>query len=66
VPPEQLERLTERLELAAAELRSGSLAPDRAAEIVEVWARVGGEASLFLYRQVRAGDADPGAGQLAF
>ena len=65
VPPEQLVRLTERLELAAAELRSGALAPDRAAAIVDECARLAGEASVELDRQVRAGDADPGAGQLS-
>jgi hypothetical protein len=65
VPPEQLDRLTERLELAAAELRSGALAPERAAAVVDECARLAGEASVELDRQVRAGDADPGAGQLA-
>ena len=65
VAPEQLDRLTERLELAAAELRSGALAPERAAAVVDECARLAGEASVELDRQVRAGDADPGAGQLA-
>jgi hypothetical protein len=65
VPAEQLERLTERLERAAAELRSGALAPERAAAVVDECARLAGEASVELDRQVRAGDADPGAGQLA-
>ena len=65
VPLEQLDRLTERLELAAAELRSGALAPERAAAVVDECARLAGEASVELDRQVRAGDADPGAGQLA-
>jgi hypothetical protein len=65
VPVEQLDRLTERLELAAAELRSGSLAPERAAAVVDECARLAGEASAELDRQVRAGDADPVAGQLA-
>jgi hypothetical protein len=65
VPAEQLERLTERLERAAAELRSGALAPDRAAAVVDECARLAGEASVELDRQVRAGEADPGAGQLA-
>ena len=63
--PEQLDRLTERLELAAAELRSGALEPERAAALVDECARLAGEASVELDRQVRAGDADPGAGQLA-
>ena len=65
MPPEQLERLTERLERAAAELRSGALDPDRAAAVVDDCARLAGEASVELDRQVRAGEADPGAGQLA-
>jgi hypothetical protein len=63
---EPLDRLTERLERAAAELRSGVLAPERAAAVVDDCARLAGEASVELDRQVRAGDADPGgAGQLA-
>jgi hypothetical protein len=65
VAPEQLDRLTERLERAAAELRSGALDPERAAAVVDECARLAGEASVELDRQVRAGDADPGAGQLA-
>ena len=62
---ETLDRLTERLERAAAELRSGALPPERAASLVDECARIAGEASVELDRQVRAGDADPGAGQLA-
>ena len=66
MPSEQLDRLTERLERAAAELRAGSLAPDRAAAVVDDCARLAGEASVELDRQVRAGEADPtGSGQLA-
>jgi len=65
VPLEQLDRLTDRLERAAAELRAGSLAPERAAAVVDECARLAGEASVELDRQVRAGDADPAAGQLA-
>jgi hypothetical protein len=65
VPVDLLDRLTERLELAAAELRSGSLAPERAAAVVDECARLAGEASMELDRRVRAGEADPGAGQLA-
>lgn len=64
--PSELDRLTERLERAAAELRSGTLAPERAAAVVDDCARLAGEASVELDRQVRTGDADPGgAGQLA-
>ena len=66
MPSEQLDRLTERLERAAAELRAGSLAPDRAAAVVDECARLAGEASVELDRHVRAGEADPtGSGQLA-
>jgi len=66
VPSEQLDRLTERLERAAAELRAGSLDAERAAAVVDECARIAGEASVELDRQVRAGDADPaGSGQLA-
>ena len=62
---ETLDRLTERLERAAAELRAGALPAERAASLVDECARLAGEASVELDRQVRAGDADPGAGQLA-
>ena len=65
MPAEPLDRLTERLERAAAELRSGELAPERAAAVVDECARLAGEASVELDRLLRAGDADPGAGQLA-
>jgi hypothetical protein len=65
VQSELLERLTERLERTAAELRAGRLAPEQAAAAVDDCARLAGEASVELDRQVRAGDAAPGAGQLA-
>jgi hypothetical protein len=66
VPTASLDRLTERLERAAAELRSGSLAPDQAATLVDECARLAGEASVELDRQVRAGESDSvGSGQLA-
>jgi hypothetical protein len=66
VANEPLDRLTERLERAAAELRSGSLAPDQAATLVDECARLAGEASVELDRQVRAGESDAvGSGQLA-
>ena len=66
MPSEQLDRLTERLERAAAELRAGSLDPEQAAAVVDECARIAGEASVELDRQVRAADADPaGSGQLA-
>jgi hypothetical protein len=66
VATDSLERLTERLERAAAELRSGSLAPEEAATLVDECARMAGEASVELDRQVRAGEPDAvGSGQLA-
>ena len=66
VSADALELLTERLERAAAELRSGALSAERAAAIVDECARLAGEASVELDRQVRAGDADAaGSGQLA-
>jgi hypothetical protein len=66
VATESLDRLTERLERAAAELRSGSLAPEEAATLVDECARLAGEASVELERQVRAGESDAvGSGQLA-
>ncbi len=66
MPSEPLQRLIERLEHAAAALRAGELAPDRAAALVEDCARVAAEAGAELDRQVRAADAGPApAGQLA-
>jgi exonuclease VII small subunit len=66
MPPEALERIVERLERAAAELRSGDLAPERAAALVDECARLAAEAGGELDREVRAADAGPGpAGQLA-
>jgi hypothetical protein len=58
-----LEPLIERLERAAAELRSGELAPERAAALVDECARLAAEAGAELDREVRAADAP--AGQLA-
>ena len=49
MPSEQLDRLTERLERAAAELRAGSLDPDRAAAVVDECARLAGEACAVSY-----------------
>jgi hypothetical protein len=66
MPRDALERMVERLELAAAELRSGDLAPDRAAALVDDCARIAAEAGAELDREVRAADAGAGpAGQLA-
>jgi exonuclease VII small subunit len=66
MPPEALERIVDRLERTAAELRSGDLAPERAAALVDECARLAAEAGAELDREVRAADAGPGpAGQLA-
>jgi hypothetical protein len=66
MPPEALDRIVERLERTAAELRSGDLAPDRAAALVDECARLATEAGAELDREVRAADAGGGpAGQLA-
>jgi hypothetical protein len=62
MPPEPLERLIERLEHAAATLRTGELPAERAAELVEECARVAAEAGAELDREIRAADAP---GQLA-
>ena len=61
-----LERIVERLELAAAELRAGDLDPERAAALVDECARLAAEAGAELDREVRAAEAGTGpAGQLA-
>jgi hypothetical protein len=66
MPSEVLDRIVERLERAAAELRSGDLAPEKAAALVDECARLAGEAGAQLDREVRAADAGSGpAGQLA-
>jgi hypothetical protein len=66
MPPEVLDRIVDRLERAAAELRAGDLAPEKAAALVDECARLAGEASAELDREVRAADAGSGpAGQLA-
>jgi hypothetical protein len=67
MPPEALDRIVDRLERAAAELRAGDLAPERAAALVDECARLAGEAVAELDREVRAADSGPPtpAGQLA-
>jgi hypothetical protein len=66
MPPEVLDRIVDRLERTAAELRAGDLAPERAAALVDECARLAGEAGAELDREVRAADSGPGpAGQLA-
>ena len=65
MPP--LDELIERLELTAAELRGGELAPERAAALVDECARLAAEAGAQLDRDVRAAEsgAPAPAGQLA-
>jgi hypothetical protein len=66
MPPDPLEKVVERLEHAAAALRSGELEPDRAAALVDECARLAAEAGAELDRQVRAAEAGPApSGQLA-
>jgi hypothetical protein len=63
MPPEALDRIVQRLERTAAELRAGDLAPERAAALVDECARLATEAAAELDREVRASDAP--SGQLA-
>jgi hypothetical protein len=66
MPHEALERIVERLERTAAELRAGDLTPERAAGLVDECASLATEAGAELDREVRAADAGGGpAGQLA-
>jgi hypothetical protein len=60
---EPLDRIVERLERTAAELRAGDLDPERAAALVDECARLATEAGAELDREVRAAEAP--AGQLA-
>jgi hypothetical protein len=63
MPPEALDRIVERLERTAAELRAGDLDAERAANLVDECARLATEAGAELDREVRAADAP--SGQLA-
>jgi len=63
--PEALERIVERLERTAAELRAGDLSPERAATLVDECAQLAGEAGVELDREVRAADQGAPSGQLA-
>ena len=67
VPEPRLDDLVMRLESAATELRSGELAPERAAALVDECARLATEAGAELDRRVRMGAAggEPVPGQLA-
>jgi hypothetical protein len=51
--PDSLQDLTERLEETARALRSGGLAPETAAELVDECARLAAEAGAELDRRVR-------------
>ncbi|HUB75985.1 MAG TPA: hypothetical protein VL977_02965 [Solirubrobacteraceae bacterium] len=51
----ELDELIDRLERAAAQLRSGELSPDAAATLVEECAALAGEASVQLERRARTG-----------
>jgi hypothetical protein len=62
--PAPLDALVQRLELAAASLRSGELAPERAAALVDECARLAADAGAELDRQIRAADAGD-TGQLS-
>ena len=63
----ELVDLVARLERAAAELRAGELAPERAAALVDECASLASEAGAELDRRVRAGEGGgaPAPGQLA-
>jgi hypothetical protein len=66
--PDRLEDLVDRLSSAAATLRAGELAPERAAALVDECARLAAEAGAELDRRVRAADGgvpSPAPGQLA-
>ena len=67
IVPDPLDDLVDRLQRAAASLRSGELAPDRAAAVVDECARLAAEAGAELDRRARAVDAGgaPPPGQLA-
>jgi hypothetical protein len=65
MPPEGLAAIVERLERAAAELRSGDLDPGRAAALVDECARLAADAGAQLDAELRAADAGTAApGQL--
>jgi hypothetical protein len=55
----ELDAVIERLERAAAELRSGDLDPQRAASLVDECARLAAEAGAELDRATRAAESGP-------
>ena len=62
---EALDRIVERLERTAAELRAGDLTPERAAALVDECASLAVQAGNELDREVRAADQGGPSGQLA-
>ncbi|HZV75730.1 MAG TPA: hypothetical protein VFF79_18625 [Conexibacter sp.] len=58
---EPLQHLTDQLEQAASQLRSGELEPQQAAQLVEECARLAGDAATELDRRVRAAADAPAA-----
>jgi hypothetical protein len=65
MPSDGLAEIVERLERAAAELRSGDLDPGRAAALVDECARLAADAGAQLDAELRAADAGTAApGQL--
>jgi hypothetical protein len=65
MPSDGLAAIVERLERAAAELRSGDLDPGRAAALVDECARLAADAGAQLDAELRAADAGTAApGQL--
>ena len=65
MPPETLEKIVERLERTAAELRAGDVSPERAATLVDECASLAVQAGNELDREVRAADQGGPSGQLA-
>ena len=66
VPDPDLQELLDRLERAATELRSGELAPERAAALVDECAQLASAAGSELDRRVRSGETGAAPpGQLA-
>lgn len=60
---EQLDRLIDRLETAADQLRTGELDPDQAASVVEQCATFASQASAELERLARVAASEPLPGQ---
>ena len=56
VPDPDLQKLLDRLERAATELRSGQLTPERAAALVDECAQLASAAGSELDRRVRSGE----------